>query len=77
MDHVAWTYVWMGVELPLVLFHMSVLTCVCRSMWKRSIHGGFFKAYVVQSIAELLMYCLVRTYVKILNVNERPQNRPS
>ncbi|KAH7701572.1 hypothetical protein AAVH_31292, partial [Aphelenchoides avenae] len=46
------------VEVPLAIFHTSVIVLVCKQMAKRNVEftSGFFAIYVFQSVNDLLNY---------------------
>lgn len=62
------TLVWiqLGVELPFVLFHVTVLICVLRSVHQRQPYfaTAFFRIYALQSAVELWSYASVKTSTK-------------
>lgn len=52
------------VEIPLVIFHISVTCCIARHILRKSVqfNSGFFILYVIQSAADLVNYVWVSEY---------------
>lgn len=61
--------IWLAfvVEAPLVAFHVTVIVCIVKQIAKKHVHfaTGFFRLYVLQSVADIVNYVWVRS------VNER------
>lgn len=52
-----------SVELPLVVFHVTVFICILNEMYRRNakFSTGFFTMYMLQSVADLSSYVIVST----------------
>lgn len=51
----------MSIEVPLLWFHFTVLTCVIRCVMKKEkfAQGVFFKIFVLKSLVDYVSYALV------------------
>lgn len=65
MDPLLAAYLQSAIELPLLLFHVSVTMCILRQISKKNsaFANGFYALYVTQSVADITALVLVRNAV--------------
>ncbi|KAI1692223.1 serpentine type 7TM GPCR chemoreceptor srv domain-containing protein [Ditylenchus destructor] len=64
----------LSIELPFVLFHVSVTVCIAWNIWKgrAALSTGFFLIYLVQSVCDLVSYALSVVFIRMPKIQAIP-----
>ncbi|KAI1694228.1 serpentine type 7TM GPCR chemoreceptor srv domain-containing protein [Ditylenchus destructor] len=66
----------LSIELPFVLFHVSVTVCIAWNIWKgrAALSTGFFLIYLVQSVCDLVSYALTVVFYRMPKIQVIPDS---